>query len=99
MPFIKGQSGNPKGRKPGTGRPIKDIQVLAREHAALCIDSLRKIAEDGDTDAAKVAAIKLLLAYGYGQPPESVKVSGDSEAPLQVNIKWENDWRGGAGEA
>lgn len=84
MPFVKGQSGNPAGRKPNAARQEletlldKTWPVAKREQALI---NLATKAGNGDIDA-----IKILLAYTYGKPIERKEVSGPegSAIPLEV---------------
>lgn len=75
MVWVKGQSGNPGGRK-GQAR----VTRLAREALRAddggdkAIKRLAEIVETGDNSEA-VAAAKVLLPYAYGAPRQSVDVS------------------------
>lgn len=64
-PWKPGQSGNPGGRPKAHAALRQKCRDLDEEN----IKRLQEIAKNGDTDAASVAAIKLLLAYGHGAPP------------------------------
>src|ERR1700730_898191 len=71
--FKKGQSGNPGGRP----KELKGIQELARSHAEMAIETLAKIAKDGQSEASRASAANSLLDRGYGRPAQFV--SGDTE--------------------
>jgi hypothetical protein len=65
MPFKKGQSGNLAGRPPGSSR---EVQKLAREHTALAIKTLSRMAF-GTAEIpwlVRYKSCELLLAYGWG---------------------------------
>jgi hypothetical protein len=83
--FVKGKSGNPSGRphkRLPDGRTLKEA---AMEHAVLALETLAKIAQDGESDAARVSAANSLLDRGFGKPTQPI--SGDEdEAPIQTAI-------------
>ena len=92
----KGVSGNPSGRK----RVVKTIQELARKYTDECVEALVDVLKQGE-NPARVAAAKVLLAYGYGSPPDSVQITGPDNGPVKhiVEVVYERNWRGGASEA
>jgi hypothetical protein len=66
MPFEKGQSGNPEGRKKGAlNRSTKQMREFIRESVdfAEMVEKLVALAREGD-----LTAIKMLFQYGYGNP-------------------------------
>ena len=56
-----------------------EIGSLARAYTERGIQILGGIAETGDTDAARIAAIKLLFDRGYGAVAQEVKHTGTAE--------------------
>lgn len=74
-PFQRGQSGNPGGRPKGNAA----LRAKCRDMDDELLERLRAIAMVADTDAASVAAIKLLLAYGHGAP-EAKPLDDDDDA-------------------
>ena len=49
----------------------------------LAVNRLLEIARDGEPrDVA--AAVKILVAYGYGNPRQSVEVTGENGGPLEI---------------
>ena len=76
-PFQPGQSGNPKGR-PRVGETVAEyIRGKFGPEARDLIEQLGAIATGGHRDVkARIEAIKLLLAYGFGKPLESLNISG-----------------------
>ena len=67
-------------KQEGVGPPHKhvprkripaDLRSLARGHTALSIKVLAGIAQNGQTDAARVAAATALLDRGWGRPPQA----------------------------
>ena len=69
--FRKGSTGNPHGRP----KILKDIQALCRQSTPDNVKTLIQLTKAADSDAARIAAIKLLWAYGYGQPQQSVTLT------------------------
>jgi len=84
--WIKGQSGNPKGR-PRSGTAIAGLARSQLEKYKL-VEKLGRIGagaaeySDIDTDQ-QIRAMQLLLAYGYGPPRAELEV-GDGIV-IQVN--------------
>jgi hypothetical protein len=76
IPFAKGVSGNPAGRKPIPA----EIKTLAREHSAECVQRLMQWVRCHDAKASLRAA-ELVLAYGFGRPPQSFAVDAGASMP------------------
>ena len=62
------------------------MRSLARGHTALSIKVLAGIAQNGQTDAARVAAATALLDRGWGRPPQA-HTSADGEDEVRVVIR------------
>lgn len=89
MPFVKGQSGNPAGRKP---RPFEEAlrRALLRKDPktkAIALDNLAKAliakALEGD-----VPAIKEIADRSDGKVPQAMEHSGDDEHPIAFRLTW-----------
>lgn len=79
MPFVKGKSGNPKGR------PKVDFEVrdAARLYGKEAIEKLVELMRGEDVRVAQAAA-RDLLDRGFGKPAQSVTVAGDKDNPLEA---------------
>lgn len=88
MPFAKGQSGNPGGRK--SEKPWRDALMLAVNEATEDGDKkkLRKMADALVEQAigGDVAAIKEIGDRIDGKPKQQIEHSGDAENPVAVAI-------------
>ena len=86
MAFQKGQSGNPSGRK--VEKPITDAirMALSEEHEATGKKKLRVLAEKMVNEAIDgiIQAMKEVADRMEGKPAQSMELTGDPEAPLQV---------------
>ena len=61
MPWTQGQSGNPSGRKPGTGKVEKLRAALTKELPEV-LDALVAKAKEGDTGAIKLILERIVPA-------------------------------------
>jgi chemotaxis receptor (MCP) glutamine deamidase CheD len=68
MPFVKGQSGNPSGRR---HKHIGDLSREARKYAKLALDVVVEICKKG-AERNRLAAAALLLDRGYGRPVQAL---------------------------
>jgi hypothetical protein len=63
-----------------------DLRSLARGHTALSIKVLAGIAQNGQNDAARVAAATALLDRGWGKPPQA-HTGENGEGNIRVVIR------------
>ena len=76
--WIKGQSGNPKGRK--TAMVERTAKEQAIRHSARAIKALVDTLRDEKAPhAAKVSAANSILDRAYGKAPQDVTVKGQIE--------------------
>ena len=70
------------GRKKGTpNKATADVKALAQQYAPDAIKELARIAAKGESEAARVSAIKELLDRAYGKSPQAV--TGEDGGPIQ----------------
>lgn len=82
MPFLEGQSGNPKGRN----KSVRFVQELARKQTEASIETLVEIMQDDEQrGTARVAAAEALLNRAWGRPEQAVQISGQLES-IVVNV-------------
>lgn len=85
-PFQKGQSGNPRGRKPGA---VNKVTAEAKAACAAIVDDpiyrsmLLKRAQLGRLAPAVEA---MLWHYAKGKPKEHVEVSGVDGQPINMEL-------------
>ena len=84
MTFVKGQSGNPAGLKPGTVNILpkyknKTLKQICRELSiSVAMPTIEKAANNGNIQAAE-----LIMAYGFGKPIQQVH-------SVNVNMNYSN---------
>jgi hypothetical protein len=82
MPFVKGQSGNPAGRRKKTSAE-REVEELARDHGPDAIARLRHWMDSDDARASAYAA-NSLLDRAYGKPKQRNEHTGEGGGPLAV---------------
>lgn len=80
--FVKGQSGNPKGRSKATEDTAAEIQALAAQHCSAAIERLVEIMKTGTPDSARVLAADKILDRGCGRAPQQVGGTDGKEGIL-----------------
>jgi hypothetical protein len=67
------------GRKPGgVSQAKRELAAKATEHADAALQTLREIAANGQSEAARVSASIAILDRAYGRPPQAIQHT-DSE--------------------
>lgn len=82
MPFVKGKSGNPAGKKPGTlNKATKEIQEFAGDliEDPDYVASLKRRLASGKAPHMET----LMFHYKHGKPKDTVKVEG-SESLAEI---------------
>lgn len=73
------------GRKPGAvSKAKRELAAMAKEHAEMALGVLVKVAQSGESDAARVSAATAILDRGYGKPFQAVQITGDPDAPVHT---------------
>ena len=78
------------GRRPGAGRPKgsknranKELRDLARTYTNDALETLAHIAQNGESEAARVQASVALLDRAWGKPRQSVETDMNSEIEIR----------------
>ena len=87
MPFVKGQSGNPKGRGPNRKPFTAALMVAVGEadknsNAKKLLALAKKLVEQGLT--GDVQAITQIRDTLQGKPTQAIEHSGPEGAPIQI---------------
>lgn len=77
MPFEKGKSGNPAGKKPGTAK-VAPLREAIAQHVPGIIATLVGQAQSGDVAAARLLLERALPALKPVQEPMSVNMPGET---------------------
>jgi len=70
MTFVKGVSGNPRGRPK---KAISNFGREARKHLELCLNTLLEIAQKGN-NRERLTAVDMLLSRGLGKPVQAIEM-------------------------
>ena len=73
--------------RPRTKDPA-DVRSLARSYTKAAIATLGGIAENGESEAARVSACAQLLDRGWGKPPQQVEHTGkDGDSEIKIILR------------
>lgn len=75
-------AGRPKGR---ANKVTGEIKELARAYVPDVMPALLQIATKGESEAARVSAIKEILDRAYGKAPQAI--TGEGGGPVQQAIQ------------
>ena len=67
MPFVKGRSGNPSGRR----KADVELRALARSYTAAAVKILATVMRDAKSPRARAFAAEKLLERGWGKPVQN----------------------------
>jgi hypothetical protein len=72
------------GRKPGVVTKAKrELAEMAKDHAAMALQTLADIAQSGESEAARVSAANGILDRAYGKPAQAMIHTGKDGGPIQ----------------
>jgi hypothetical protein len=85
--FLPGNVTSKTGRSPGRPPVIRHIRELARENTDAAFAELRKIALSGESESARVAAIKEIFDRGWGKAAQPHTGDG-GKGPMKMVVSW-----------
>lgn len=87
MPFTKGQSGNPKGRKPKGFTMHDSFARLGGKDGKQYAEQLHQLAVGKHDDVhARLKALAIIAPYIWGRPIERHEVSGPGGGPIATTV-------------
>lgn len=86
MPWKKGQSGNPLGKKNINAPTVKALFcALGGPHGKRYAEMLHQLAvEPHDDPHVRVKALGIIASYVWGKPKETVELSAPDGKPLVI---------------
>ena len=85
MPWTQGESGNPQGREPGTGKVQRLYAHVAADDLAAIVAAIVAAAKNGDMAAAKLVVDRIWPAMKAVDPPALVALPPDATLPEQAH--------------
>lgn len=87
--------GSPKGKRQGGRKPgvpnkaTATLRELAQQYIPSALVELARLANEAESESARVAAIKELFDRAYGKAPQA-HTGADGEGPIQhqVGVSW-----------
>jgi phage gp46-like protein len=78
------------GRKKGIpNKSTAEIKELAQQYAPAALAELARLMKDGESEAARVSAIKEILDRAYGKSPQAITGEGGEGAVKHaITISW-----------
>ena len=86
MPWVKGQSGNPKGRPKKTPEQIA-FEIKCRGYGTDKGFKKLEAWAESDNPAASIAAIKEINGYGFGKPVETQVLDAEITGPSGFSVE------------
>jgi hypothetical protein len=83
MAFVKGHTGNPKGRP----KVYAEVQELIRSKTVENIERIVKLANESEDENIRLKASTWLHEQGWGKAPQSVQLTGAEGVPLVIQWK------------
>lgn len=80
--FKPGQSGNPKGRRPGTGE-VGKLRAAIAQHLPAILKKQVELAKAGDAQAARLLLERVLPPVKAAEQPVSISLPGDASLAEQ----------------
>ena len=76
------------GRAKGTpNKSTAELKALAQQYSKECIEELKRLALNADSDAARVSAIREILDRGHGKPAQAMAITGEDGGPVEQIIQ------------
>jgi hypothetical protein len=69
-------------------KSLTEIRSLARSYTEMAIQTLAGVAQNGQSESARVAAAEAILSRGWGKPSQPVDGDGDG-GPVQLTVTWQ----------
>lgn len=86
MKYIKGQSGNPKGRTVETEQQKRIAADLLSPLVKTAVETIKAHLEKVDDVDGQRWAVGLIMSYVFGKPFQGVEISGKDGKEITVNI-------------
>jgi hypothetical protein len=84
MPFVKGQSGNPGGRRKATKDDL-DLAKACRQRTPAALAVIERLMTKADSDTVRLRAAVTIIERGYGAA-QVLPPGGDEMPPASVPV-------------